>query len=110
MVSRFSVEYFLSYNAEIFRRGALLCFKKILVSELFMQSRGESPICRAFCPTGTKDFVGGSLCFKDALVSKICLDNRGITFFISKNFCLTEPKISCGKSSVIQKISGMKNF
>ena len=36
-VSRFSVEIFLSHLVVKFRRGAFLCFKKVLVSKIFTQ-------------------------------------------------------------------------
>ena len=38
--SRFSVKNFLSHSAENFRRGTLLCFTKVLVSEKLMDKRG----------------------------------------------------------------------
>ena len=38
-VSRFSVNNFLSDITEKFRKGTLLCFRKILVSKNFMEKR-----------------------------------------------------------------------
>ena len=41
-VSRFCVEKFLSHSTESFRRGTLLCFRKIRVSKNFMPKREKS--------------------------------------------------------------------
>ena len=40
-MSRFSVGFFLSRSPKKLRRGTLRCFKKFLVSKIFMQKRGE---------------------------------------------------------------------
>ena len=40
-VSRFFVEMFSSYNAEIFHSGTILCFRKLLVSKKFLRGMGE---------------------------------------------------------------------
>ncbi len=40
VVSRFSVENFLSHSAEKIRRRTLLCFTEFLVSKTFLEKRG----------------------------------------------------------------------
>ena len=41
-VSRFSVKIVLSHSAKKLRRGTLRCFRKFLVSKIFMDKRGIS--------------------------------------------------------------------
>ena len=62
-MSPFSVEFFLTHSTEKFRRGAFLCFTKILVSKKIMDRRGEagreqhSFLSKYFCLTVPKHFV-----------------------------------------------------
>ena len=54
-VSRFSVEILLFHFFGKIRRGALLCFKKILVSKIFMHRRGGITVSsKYFCLTVPK--------------------------------------------------------
>ena len=62
-ISLLSVEIVLSHSAERIRRGTLLCFKKILVSEISMHRRGSitdlesiTVLSKKFCLTGSKNF------------------------------------------------------
>ena len=54
-VSRFSVEKILSHCTELFHWRTLWCFRKILVSEIFMHSRGRHhSFVEIVCLTGPK--------------------------------------------------------
>ena len=98
-ISLFSVKNFLSHSAENIRRGSLLCFKKILVSKLFMHRReGASRYCRKkFVSQDRNEKLGkGTLMFfRKFLVSKKFLwvrKGEGYHDFSSEIFCLTMPK------------------
>ena len=53
-VSRFPVEKFLSHCTEIFHWRTLWCFRKILLSKIFMHRRGHHGFVETFCFTGPK--------------------------------------------------------
>ena len=79
-ISLNSVEKSLSHSADKIRRRTLLCFKRILVSKIFKQRRGEaSRFCRKFFYlTGPKKLRQGTiLCFRKFLVEKNILWIRG---------------------------------
>ena len=64
---------FLTHCTEIFHCRTLWCFRKILLSKIFMHRRGASRFCRNFLShrTETKSFVKGTLLFSgNFLVSK----------------------------------------
>ena len=119
-VSRFSVEKFLSDCTEIFHWRTLWCFRKILLSKIFMHRRGESRFCRKFFVSQERNenLCRGTLLFSiKFLVSKKFMDKRGgerrgggreYHDFLSKIFCLTVPKNFIGEPfcAVFQKISG----
>ena len=68
-VSRFPVEKFFSHCTEIFHLRTIWCFKKILLSKIFMHRRGggASRFCRNFFShrTETKSFVKEPFCFPE---------------------------------------------
>ena len=88
-ISRFSVENFLSHSTEKLRRRTHLCFKKILVSKIFMYRRGASWFSRkSFVSQDRNDKPGkGTLLFsRKFLVSKNFLwvrGERGVSRFCS---------------------------
>ena len=115
VMSRLSVENFLSHSAETFRRGTLLC----CVSENFwwrksLWIRGgggeyQNFPSKTFCLTVPKNFVGEP--FRVSLISGIgkILCFRGLCHdFPSKIFCLTVPKHFVEEPfyAAFQKISG----
>ena len=58
---------FLSHCTEIFHWRTLWCFRKILLSKIFLRRRGASPFCRNFMShrTETKSFVKEPFCFPE---------------------------------------------
>ena len=77
-VSRFSVDIFLSHNAEKHRGRTLLCFRKVVVSKMF-RIKGVSQFCQFFLSQIAKNHRGRTLlCFR-ILCFQNFLDNRGIT-------------------------------
>ena len=111
VVSRFSVENFLSHSAEIFRRGILYCCINF-GQRKSLEKRGEYQDfpSKFFCLTVPKVSVGES--FTVALVSgsqKNWIEGRGeYQDFPSKLFCLTVPKTSVGDSFTVALISGSR--
>ena len=89
-VSRFPVEKFLSHCTNIFHWRTLRCFRKILLSKIFMDKRGALGFCRNFLchRTDTKSFVQEPFYFPDNFwYRKKFMDKRGhITFFRRKFF------------------------
>ena len=94
---------FLSHCTGKFPWRTLWCFRKILLSKIFMHRRGgASRFCRNFLShrTETKSFVQELFCFPDTFwYRKKFMDKRGhITIFSayhnfqSKFLCLTMPK------------------
>ena len=72
--SRLSIENLLSHNTEKLRRGNL-CFRKVLVSQNFMDERGRKGVSRFyvgnFLSHSAENFCRGTLlCFRKFLVSK----------------------------------------
>ena len=60
VVSRSSLDIFLSYSAEKIRRGTLLCFTEFPVSNKFMEKTGggyQHFLSKSFCLTVPKNFV-----------------------------------------------------
>ena len=68
---------FLSHCTQIFHWRTLWCFRKILLSKIFMHSRGASRFCRNFLShrTETKSFVKEPFCFPEI-------------FWYRKNLCI----------------------
>ena len=118
-MSRFSIfcqKFFLS-NAEKFRRGTLLCSRKVLVSKIVRHKRGgqesQFPPSKFLCFTVPKIFVGEP--FIVSLISGIesFYASEGyvkIFDFLSKSFRLTVPKIFLGEPSSVSFISAIKKF
>ena len=65
-VSGFSVEVF-AHCTEIFHWRTLWCFRKLLLSKIFMHKRGASWFCRNFLShrTETESFVKEPFCFPE---------------------------------------------
>ena len=82
VMSRFSVENFLSHSTETFRRGTLLCFTKFLVWKKFVDERGGRSItifCQKFFVPQCQKFSWGNrsaLCSGKFPVAKKFRDKR----------------------------------
>ena len=69
VMSRFSIENFLSHSAENFRWGALRCFRKFLVWKNYESEEGYHVFpSKIFCLTVPKNLVGEPFC---AVLQKI---------------------------------------
>ena len=120
MVSRFSVENFLSHGAENFCRGESFSVSLISGIEKFYASEGYVTIFDFlsifFCLTVPKNLVGEPFCavFRKFPIAKKFMDKRGggggreFQDFRSKIFCLTVPKISVEESFTVAIISGIE--
>ena len=89
VMSRLSVENFLSHSTETFRRGTLLCcFRKILVAKTFMEKKGGVPqfSVENFCLTVPKNFVGEPSRLPLFRVSKKFMLKRVISRFFVESF------------------------
>ena len=79
---------FLSHCTEIFHWRTLWCFRKLLLSKIFMHKRGASWFCRNFLShrTETESFVKEPFCFPEVFwYRKKFMDKRGhITIFYRK--------------------------
>ena len=83
---------FLSHCTEIFHWRTLWCFRKNLLSKIFMHRRGASRFCRNFLShrTETKSFVKEPFCFPEIFwYRKKFMDKRDITIF-SRNFYVSQ--------------------
>ena len=112
-ISRFSVENFLSHSTEKLRRRTLLCFRKILVSKIFMHRREASWFCRNFFVSQDRKIsLRGPFCVSEIFwYEKNFLDEiGGITFFRRKFFVSQGKKNSWGNASMFQNIRVSKNF
>ena len=92
-VSQVSVEKFLSHCTKIFHWRTLRCFRKILLSKIFMHKRGASRFCRNFLShsTKTKSFVKEPFCFPEYLwYRKKFMDKRGHITIFSRNFYVSQ--------------------
>ena len=100
---------FLSHCIEIFHWRTLWCFRKILLSKIFMHRRGASRFCRNFLShmTETRSFVKEPFCFPEIFwYRKKFMDKRGHITISSRNFCLTVPKNFVGESFSVSLTSG----
>ena len=79
---------FFSHCTEIFHWRTLSCFRKLLLSKIFMHKRGASWFCRNFLShrTETESFVKEPFCFPEVFwYRKNFMDKRGhITIFYRK--------------------------
>ena len=101
MVSRFSVENYLSQSAENFRMGESFSVSIFSGIENFFASEGYVTtfnfLSKIFCLTVPKTSVGGILfCFNNSGYRKSLGRSGQYQFFPSKFLCLTVPKISIG--------------
>ena len=115
-ISRFSVENFLSHSAEKIRKGALLCFRKFLLSKNVKDKRGGGVVSRLSLEIvlshSTKKIRRGTLwCFRKFWVSKNVMHKRGrgITI-LRRNFLSQCRNISLGNPSWFRKKSGIETF
>ena len=78
-VSQFSVEKFLSHCTKIFHWRTLSCFRKILLSKIFMHRRGASQFFRMFLShrTETRSFLKEPFCFPESFGYRKILSPRG---------------------------------
>ena len=92
-VLRFSVENFLSDCTKIFHWRTFWCFRKILLSKIFMPKRGASRFCRNFLShrTETKIFVKEPFRFPEFFwYPKKFKDKRGHITIFSQNFYVSQ--------------------
>ena len=108
---------FLSHCTEIFHWRTLWCFRKILLSKIFMHRRGEggaSRFCRNFLShrTETKSFVKEPFCFPEIFwYRKKFMDKRGLITIFSRNFHVSLcRKFSWASLQCFRKIVVSKNF
>ena len=105
---------FLSHCTEIFHWRTLWCFRKLLLSKIFMHKRGASWFCRNFLShrTETESFVKEPFCFPEVYCYRKMLGTReGANInFPSKFFCLTVPKNFVEEPFSVSLISGIDNF
>ena len=80
---------FLSYCTEIFHWRTLWCFRKILLSKIFMQRRGGITVLSH--RTKTKSFVKEPFCFSEIFwYRKKIMDKRGHITIFSRNFYVSQ--------------------
>ena len=101
MVSRFSVEKFLSYSAEKLRRGTLLCLRKFLVPKNVRDKKGggyhDFP-SKLFCLAVPNHFAEEPLCVSERFGNRKIFSPRGEYHkFLYKICCLTVPKNFVGE-------------
>ena len=114
-ISLFSIEKFLSHSADKIRRGTLLCFKKILLSKIFMYWRGggHPGFVEIFLPHGTKNFVSEpfwvseNFWYGKKIMDK--LGEGGITIFC-RNCFVSVPKNFVGEPFLVSKKLWPRNF
>ena len=107
--------FFCSTVPKIFGAETLRCFRKILVSQIFI-IREEGVVSRylskSLSHTTGKFRRGTLLCFRKFLVSKNVMDKKrgdGITIFC-QSLCLTVPKSFVGEPHFFSKIVGYREF
>ena len=121
VLSRFSVEMFLSHSTETFRRGTLLCcFRNFLVGKKFMDKKSGGVgdylnlSSKIFCLTLPKYFVEETF---SAAFQKIAgsekfygkeMGRGGNRKFPSKILCLKMQKTFVGESYSLSLISGIE--
>ena len=106
VVSRFSVEKFLSHSAENFRRGYPLVFHLFRLSKKFASERVEYQdfLSKIFCVTVPKTSVGDSFCCINFGYRK-SLDKRGVIKILRRKIiCLTVPKAFAGEPFRVSQI------
>ena len=92
---------FLSHCTEIIHWRTFWCFRKILLSKIFMHRRGASRFSRNFFShrTETKSFVKEPFCFRENFwYRKKFMDKRGHITIFNRNFYVSVPKTFVRKS------------
>ena len=107
---------FLSHCTEIFHWRTLWCFRKILLSKIFMHRRGggASRFCRNFLShrTETKSFVKEPFCFPEIFwYGKNFMNEKGVITFFRRKFLVSQcRKISWASLQCFRKFGVSKNF
>ena len=105
---------FLSHCTEIFYWRTLWCFRKILLTKIFMHRRGGITVLSKLFVSQDRNekFCKGTLLFSGNFpVSKKFMDKRGHITIFSQNFYVSQcRKISSGNPTVFEKIFGFKKF
>ena len=105
---------FLSHCSEIFHWRTLWCFRKILLSKIFMHRRGGITVLSKFFVSQDREekFCKGTLLFSgNFLVSKKFMDKRGYITIFSQNFYVSQCwKISWASLQCFKKFGVSKNF
>ena len=111
-ISRFSIKICVSHSAKNFQKVTLLFLRKILVSNSFMDDKGEITFFRRnVLISQCRKFSRASLqCFKSFRVSKNFVHNRRYPVFRSKFFGLTVAKKFVQESFSNSLISGIKKI
>ena len=82
------------HATEKFRRGNLLCFRKFLVWNKFMNNRGCHFIpSKTFSLTVPQSFMRERFCVSEKSGMEKIMQKRGVSKFLSTFFCLTCRKI-----------------
>ena len=91
--------------------ASLQCFRKIVVSEIFMYNRGYHVFCQKFWVAQCRKKIVGipSILWKIGVI-EIFMHKRGYHVIPLKVLCLTVPKYFVGIPSMFQKILGVENF
>ena len=112
-ISRFSIENLLPHSAENFRRGTLLCFRKLLLSKNVRDNKGcaSSFFVENFLSHSAEIFRSGTFrCFLNFGYRKFYAYEGNITIFYRKFFVSQYRKILWGNPSVFHKISGIEKL
>ena len=113
-VSRFSVEKILSHCTKILHWRTLWCFRKILLSKIFMHRRGGITVLPKFFVSQDRNekLCKRTLLFpRKFLVSKKIYGQKGACHdFQSKFSCLTVPKNFVKEPFSVSQISGIKKM
>ena len=92
---------FLSHRTEIFHWRTLWCFRKILLSKIFMHRRGRgiTVLSKFFVSQDRNEkLCKGTLLFSgNFLVSKKFMDKKVLITIFRRSFCLTVPKYFIGE-------------
>ena len=105
---------FFPHFAEKFRKGIILCFKKLLVLKNVRPKRrgGYHDFqCMFFLSRSTETFSGGIfLCFRKFGVSKIVMLKRGLSRSFTETFLCHSAEKSCREPLSVSLISCVEKF
>ena len=114
VVTRFSVENFLSQLTETFRKETPRCFYKSRLWKNVMDNRGRvQHNCQSFfLSLSTEAFSRGTIrCFRNFRVWKVFMDEKGGSASHdsqSKFICITAPQLFVGERFRVSKIIGFR--